>query len=681
MLLHLTLSAQWTPEEKQRIIEERIEYIAQDLEAESSDFTTLFDNLDALLDDPIDLNSADLDELQSSLLFNEIQIAGIMAHRKKYGKFLAIYELKYVHGFNPSNIQFALPFVTVGTKERASTFKAKWLLKGRHSILIRHQRVLEESIAFSDPDSISSANSRYLGDPNRIYARWRYQAGKNLSLGITGEKDPGEEFFSGDQSKGFDYYSAHAAISNIGPIKTFVVGDYQAQFGQGLALWTGFGFRKSSQQALNTRRFARGFVPYTSVDENNFMRGVAATFKIKSLEASIFYSAKKLDANLDTTLSSDLAESTFTSLQQTGFHRTQGEVFDKDAVQEKVYGANLSYRFKNLRLGMTGFQSELEGDFDPDLQLYNQFNQQDASNQVLSGNYEWAASFFQLYGEYAVSENGASAQLHGITLNARELIKLNILYRNKEAEFQNLYANSFGERSVSSNEIGWYHGIEILPFQDLSIQAYLDLYKFPWMSFRTDKPGNGQEASIFARYRVDRKLELSALYRTENRDRNDNVEELRVQQIVREQLDQYRLQLDYDINSSVSVRTRAEYRRYTLGSNPLEEAYMLYQDLAYNHRNGKWNLRMRYALFNTDSYNSRIYAYENDMRYQFSVPAYFGEGSRYYLLLNFKPIRGMTLSFRIARTFRIDDALIGSGQDAIQGPYKTEIKSQLHYRF
>lgn len=676
------LRAQWTPEEKQRIIEERIEYIAQDLETENIDFTTLFDNLDALLDQPIDLNKASQYELEATLLFTDVQLAGIMRHRRQFGKFLSIYELKYVDGFNSSNIPFLLPFVKLGSSEQKDDFNPKWLLRGRSTLILRQQRILETATAYTPPDSNSSPNSRYLGDPNRLYARYRYQAGKNLSVGLTAEKDPGEEFFSGGQNRGFDFYSAHLAISQIGMIKNLIIGDYQAQFGQGLGLWTGFGFRKSSQQPLNTRRFGRGFVPYTSVDENNFMRGVAGSFEWKSLELSVFYSQKAIDANLDTSLQSDLSEPEFTSLQQTGYHRTPSELFDKDAVRERVFGANLSYRFERLRLGVTAFQAELEGNFDPNIRLYNQFNQAANLNQIISGDYQWNTSFFQAYGEIASSANGALAQLHGVTFNLRELLKLNVLYRDKSPEFQNRYAGSFGERSVSANEKGWYHGLELLPFKNMNIQAYLDIYEFPWLSFRTDKPSSGHESSVFAEYRIDRKIKLSGLYRSEQRERNSNIEGLRVQNISTEQLDQYRIQVDYQVNSAIRLRSRAEYRRYYLGDrSDTEEGFMLYQDLYYTHPSNKWNIRARYALFETGSYNTRIYAYENDMRYQFTVPAYFGQGARYYVLLNLKLMSSLTWSFRLAQTFRTDEEEIGSGLDATQGPYRTEFKTQVIWKF
>ncbi len=62
---------------------------------------------------------------------------------------------------------------------------------------------------------------------------------------------------------------------------------------------------------------------------------------------------------------------------------------------------------------------------------------------------------------------------------------------------------------------------------------------------------------------------------------------------------------------------------------------MIFQDIQYSPRSFPLNLSARIAWFNTESYSSRIYAYENDLLYTFSVPA-FGKGLRNYLNLKYK---------------------------------------------
>ena len=63
-----------------------------------------------------------------------------------------------------------------------------------------------------------------------------------MLVSFTGEKDAGEEFFQGSQKNGFDFYSAHLFVQGFGTIKQLAIGDFQAQFGQGLTFWSGLAF-------------------------------------------------------------------------------------------------------------------------------------------------------------------------------------------------------------------------------------------------------------------------------------------------------------------------------------------------------------------------------------------------------------------------------------------------------
>src|SRR5690606_28638241 len=88
--------------------------------------------------------------------------------------------------------------------------------------------------------------SHYLGSPDRLFVRYRYRMGRDFQLSINMKKDPGEQFFSGAQRYGFDFYSASLLLKNQGKIRSLVLGDYALQFGQGLAMWNGLAFGKGA---------------------------------------------------------------------------------------------------------------------------------------------------------------------------------------------------------------------------------------------------------------------------------------------------------------------------------------------------------------------------------------------------------------------------------------------------
>ncbi len=107
---------------------------------------------------------------------------------------------------------------------------------------------------------------------------------------------------------------------------------------------------------------------------------------------------------------------------------------------------------------------------------------------------------------------------------------------------------------------------------------------------------------------------------------------------------------------------------------------MIFQDIQYSPRSFPLNLSARIAWFNTESYNSRIYAYENDLLYTFSVPAFFGKGLRNYLNLKYKISEKTEIWFKMANTWQSGAESISSGYNEITGPHKTEVKFQLRLK-
>ena len=90
---------------------------------------------------------------------------------------------------------------------------------------------------------------------------------------------------------------------------------------------------------------------------------------------------------------------------------------------------------------------------------------------------------------------------------------------------------------------------------------------------------------------------------------------------------------------------------------------------------------MRLQYFETGSYASRLYAYENDVMYSYSIPVFFDKGYRYYFTINYDVSKKLSLWLRWAQTIYRDKESVGSGQDEIAGNRKTEIKLQVAYLF
>jgi hypothetical protein len=105
--------------------------------------------------------------------------------------------------------------------------------------------------------------------------------------------------------------------------------------------------------------------------------------------------------------------------------------------------------------------------------------------------------------------------------------------------------------------------------------------------------------------------------------------------------------------------------------------YLISQNINYKPMGSPFGIIFLYALFDTYSYNERIYSYENDVLYGYSVPAYEGKGIRCLLLFNWNPFRKLEIWLRYAQTFYTDRNTIGTGLELINGDLKSEIKLQL----
>ena len=665
-------------------IERKIETIAEN-SSEDIDFTTIFDALTYFRDHPLELNSATVEELQQLYLLNDFQINALIRHRNQYGKLLSVYELQAVDGFDLALIYQMLPFVQVSRDLNRLNISLKDVFKyARQEVVMRVSQGIEQQKGFSSVDSSELAdnpNARYLGSRQRIFARYRFRYSNNVSFGITAEKDAGEEFFRGSQKQGFDFYSAHFALRNIGKLKALTIGDYQAQFGQGLTCWTGFGFGKTSD-ALNIKRSALGLRPYTSINENLFLRGVGATWALGKFEITGFASRKAVNSNAaaDDSLSQDLQA--FTNFNLSGLHRTPGELEDKANIVEQAWGTHLRYKADNLQLGFTFADFSYSADLTRSPSPYNQFEFSGRHNQNVGIDFNYIFRNFNFFGEASRSKNGGLATTAGCIISLDPRLSFSVLKRNFARDYQVIYSASIAEGSRSINENGLMVGINVRPARGLNFNAYFDQWRYPWLRYLVDAPSTGYDGLAQLNYTPSKTMDMYVRFRQRIRARNTTSDFEEVIDYPIDQMQQnYRYDIIYKISPSFKLRNRIEYVRFFPGTGKTEEGYTVLQDVIFKPLSMPLSFSVRYALFRTDGYNPRVYAYENDMLYSFSIPAYFDKGSRAYINLEYNLGRNIDIWVRYARFFYTNETSTGSGLTEIQGPVKSDFRVQARLRF
>ncbi|MEM9525121.1 MAG: helix-hairpin-helix domain-containing protein [Bacteroidota bacterium] len=658
-------------------------------------FNAAFELLSAYRKRPLDLNKATYDELAEMILLNPIQIAQLLDYRERMNGLVSIYELQVIPSLDLETIRRLQPFVRVGGGD-LDDFKisvGRMLAEGDRELYVRWQRRLETARGYElGPED---ATNYYLGSPDRLYVRFRQKYSNNLSFGMTAEKDPGEAFFAENNAKrGFDYYSAHFFLKDLNrTVKALAIGDFNVSFGQGLILYTGFGFGKSSQ-TTNIGRSNTVIRPYTSVSEFNFMRGVGTTLAFgEKLELSVFGSRRGRTANLISPLDTTDLEGEqlgISSLGLTGFARTPSEVEDRNAITQVSYGGSFRYRAsQRLQLGLNFLGENLSQPLDLRDRAYNRFFFQGTDLQNVSIDYRYRLRNFTFFGEVAASNNATLgstdgtgiAQLHGLMLGLDRYIDVSLLYRKYDVDYQALNARPFGETTGGRNEEGLYFGMELRPGAHWRINAYYDIFRFPYLRFNIDAPDQGREWRFRITYWQKRKLETYLEFRSETKGIGADAELFpQLETVIPRTRFQGRLHFAYKITPFLEWRSRFDAGFTEDAEEGRQKGFTIFQDIHYRPR-GPFSFSARYAVLNTDDFDVRFYHYENGLLYNARVVPYYGRGTRAFFLMRYKGIRNLTIEARIAQTFFTDGRTIGSGLEATDGPRATNVGVQLIWRF
>lgn len=659
------------------IITNIIEEYAEATDAESFDFNTIFDILSYYYENPLNINTATENELKELFIINELQINDFLRHREQFGKFLSIYELQALPTWDLYTIQNIVPFLKCDID--AADFNLNFrdaLTKGNAQLFIKAKRVIEKRKGFvKNAEGISP----YAGDPNHLYLRYRYEYGQSFKAGFTAEKDPGEKLFGDGSRYGFDFYSFFVYAKDINKrISTVSVGDFAVSMGQGLILYNDFAAGKSSY-VMNVKKGGRPLRPYSSVNEVNFFRGGGAVVNLsKSLQVTAFASYKPADAivDRDTVINSDFDN--FGNIRVDGYHRTSSEIANKNAIHQTNFGGKMQYKVRNFNMSLNGLYTEFDIALHKDDVLYKKFLFEGKNLFNSSLDYSWRLKNMTLFGEAAMSDNGGIAQLHGILLGLDPKMDVSAVYRNFAPDYHVINGNAFGESGSPVNEKGIYLGMELRPGRKLILSGYADFWQFPWATFRRDGPSEGREFLLKCSYTIRRKLEVYAQYKYEQKLLNLRTENP-VNIPVAQALQRLRMHFGYKINKEWEIKNRVEFSWYE--HNDESRGTLIYQDLIFKPISGPFSFTARYAMFDINSFDARIYAYENDLLYEYYIPFYQNRGTRFYFNARYRLGRNYTFEMRFGRTYYDNIDVISSGNNQINGNTMTEIKTQVKIRF
>lgn len=655
-------------------VERDIERALQDIDPEESelDIEQLIEFLQELAANPLNINRASIDDLLQIPGLNFRLAQEIVQYRRQVKPFESIDELTDVRGLGNVTLNRIRPYISVGSRlERGRDLylnPSYWTTNSRYEAISRYQRVVEPQEGYQRPDTLGG----YSGSPIKYYQRLRYSS-NHLSLNLTQDKDPGEAV-SGPAD--FDYTSWHVALRDNGNLRELIIGDFSAGFGQGLTLWSSGGFGKGSEVIRSIGKNDRGVRPYTSAQETNGFRGIAATYGNR-LQLTGFYSNRQRTA-------SELNDQYVRFPTESGFHRTINEQERRLNLGQETYGGRIRYELNQGFIGVTGYQNSFDRPIGAGTQPSQIYNFSGQSLAAFGTDYRLLAGPALLFGEASYTDNGGYGVLSGATVEVGPTTDMSFAYRNYGRSFQSIFGAAFGEQSGNpQNEEGLYIGIRQGVTQNIQISAYFDQFRFPGARFQTRQASSGYDWLILIEYSPYRELEVYALFRFKQREQeysttDDFGRENRL--LDNSKRTGARFQAAYQVHQNVRLRTRVDFTRARPAVSDPSIGYLIYQDIRYTPLNNL-TIDARVTMFDTEDFESRVFQFENDLLYVLSNTALFDQGQRMYIVANYRPKQWIQFWVKAGTTLYENRNTISSGLQEIQGNRRSDIGIQARVLF
>jgi hypothetical protein len=191
-------------------------------------------------------------------------------------------------------------------------------------------------------------------------------------------------------------------------------------------------------------------------------------------------------------------------------------------------------------------------------------------------------------------------------------------------------------------------------------------------------PSQGQEWLARLSYQPKKNLHASIQMKQERKMRNEATEEATAPTytLVPILKNQVQANLELGVAPEFSFQSRILWNQVILDQSKTQ-GWMLLQDISFKRE--KWKLTARMALFDTETFDNRLYAYEHNALGAFAIPAFSGKGSRQYLLVQYRVHPKLTAYLRIAQTIYADREVISSGMQEIKGPKQTDTVLVIRY--
>jgi len=597
--------------------------------------------LEELTENPVRINTASVSRLESVPLFTPFMALSVRDYIRDFGEILSLYELAAVPGFDlrlALMLSGILDFSPGSGNSGVGFFKS--LSDGRSQFLTRGSAYLEKQKGYTPVTAEEwqkNSDCRYLYPPGRLYAQYKFTVPGRLKFSLTTERDGGEQVG--------DYTGASFQLENTGIFQTIVAGDFTARFGQGLVLWNS----GSLFASLTGPAFAKsgtGLTAYSSTDENISFRGAGATVGKGRATLSLFMSSRERDARI--------ADGGYTSLLNTGLHNTITTLSRRHSLGITVAGGNMTLSGEHLRGGVSFSLYRYSHPYTGrDSLLLNRQARFGSSGGNFGADILFMKGRTRYFSEVATDLAGSMAALGGFTFASPSGFTMSGLVRGYSGE----YISPFGGAVSYSGKMRGEHGANLSAACLTTSGSNYTL----WCEWLLEKAAPRWGAEALFRWREFSTLSLKATSR-------EGGISLRAHANIRR-------------SARFSLIARAEAVVAATEGDTLGTGWLLFAESLVRSKRGRADCSARIGFFNTPHWNLRIYAYERDVLYGYSVPVLYGKGVRWYFNMHAELFRGVDLWLKFSRFKYLDREKTGEGLDQMPGPSSTELKAELRIRF
>lgn len=624
-------------------------------EMESASLETTYDLLCELEQQPLDINMVTREQLEELPFLSAHQVEEIMEYRYRHGRIESMGELLMIRSLDYRQRRLLTCFLYIGEESTPKFPDMKQIVRYGKQELTASARV-----PFYER---KGDRNGYLGYPYKHWMRYQFTYGDNIKIGVVGAQDAGEPFFTDRNKLGYDYYSLFLQVRQWGRVESLVVGNYRVALGMGLVINNSFGLGKVAM-LQNLGRTTSNVRAHSS-RSGNYLQGTAATVRVTDhLRAMAFLSYRPIDATLN-------KDSTVSTILASDYHRTEKEMGKKHNLHQTAVGGSLRYDHDGLHAGLNVLALRYDRELRPDISvLYRRHYPRGRSLLNMGVDYQFVRRKVALQGETAVDKKGHLATINSMSLQLSDRLSVMALQRFYAYRYTSTTAQSYSDGGRVQNESGVYLGVSWQPTSVCLLTAYSDIAYFAWARYRASQSSYTWDHLLQGTWR-QRDWTFGARYRLRLRQQ-DSKENSALENRWEHR---GRLSAEYAFAENLSCRTQLDG---CYCPHDREWGAMLSSNISYRYHWLRLNAGLDY--FHTDSYDSRVYLYEQGPLYTYSIYQYDGEGIRYWLMLRVQLGKKIMLTAKAGVSDYFDRCAIGSGYQQIDASSITDLDLQVRWK-